>query len=429
MAGIAEGLLEVLRWLAGTEGVRAEMRQRIEEWRERCELPSLPALAELLEQSPKRIGFSDLEALCSGPRGSVHVTLPSAKVSPRLLISRLDLGLRFLRAETGVSQAAVAAAAAVDRVSLSRWERPDAGEKPTVTELDRFLEAVGASYLDLERTVKDPLRAFRALHRREKRAQAVTLGGRAMPQAVTARLDVALRLLRLRRGWTRRELAAKAGVAESRLLALESRGQGAPPTEEELASLMEALGASQEELVEATENPLRDFERLAKRFGKLERELRRKGPTVIAGRKVPSVVTERFDLALQGLRARKGWSRRDLAERADLAPERVVALETRGRSRPPTVDEVKRLRMALEAAPADFEDAARYPLRGAARLGRRVRKLETQIAAQEEELARARSELEAARKEPGEPAGPVFETAWRLAESVERFRRSRAEDA
>lgn len=425
MPGISEGLPAILRALAANAALSSEVRSRLRDWGEREELPSIPALAEVLEHWGA--GFSYLELLSFMPRWFPQGRPPPGDLSPRIFVARLDVGLRSLRVSRRWTQTTVAEAAGFKPSQLSMWERPETGERPSIEELDRVLRALNAGYGELEKAIRNPFRNIPALERRVRREAAVTVKGELAPEVVAERFDLALRVLRSRRGWARGRLAEESGLSVSRITALETRGQGEPPHEEEVSSLLRGLNASPADLEEAARLPLRELERLERDLRKVERDRAAKGPTEIGEAPATAVVTERFDLALQVLRADRGLSRKALAEEAGLAPNRLTALETWRPTEPATPEEVESLRRALGADLKDFDKAARWPLRGLARLRQRMTKLGHELEAREQELEAALTELEELRRVQGHTAGPAFGAAARLGNSVERLRDSLAE--
>lgn len=428
MPGIAEGLptaLQVLTARAGSlpgPGVSPEVRSRVLEWSQRPELPSLPALAEVLERF--RSGFGELEWRCEPEHLRGTRDPPPRTAAPSLVVARLDVGLRSLRAARRLTQAQVCDASGVRQARLSSWERPEAGEKPSIPELDSLLRALSASYIDLEGAIQDPFRPFRSLERQLERSAPLVLDGQVAPAIVTERFDLGLRALRAARGWSRRELAEASGVKVGRIQGFETRGVTKPPSWDEAAALLHALTATRAELEEAARNPLKELEGIERQWRNAQRELGRRQPLRFGKETAPTVVSERFDLALQVLRSRKGWSRKILGDQAGLEPARVTALETWGNPAPATEEEIQALRRALDAELHDFEGAARWPLRALTDIRRRLRALERDLLRTEDRLEAAREELGASARPEEVPPGPVEEAARAAALSVTRLRRS-----
>jgi transcriptional regulator with XRE-family HTH domain len=383
MPGIAKRLSEALRALNRAlpdeaQAPQEELARLIEET-SRDEGPSLEGLAERLETW--RLGFAALEWACEqlDCHGS-SLRFPSPeKVSARLLVDRLDLGLRALRMERGLTQQQLAAAAGLEPTEVSGFESAKGQVRPTLAELDRLLRALAASYASLEAAVNHPLRVAVALERRLRQETPIVIRGEVAPRVVSERFDLGCQVLRLERGWSRRQLEEAAGMSPGRLASLESWPCSKLPTEEEVDALLQALEASPAELEEAAAQPFRWTRDLERKVRRLDREVERETPLRIRGKEAPRVVSQRLDLALKSLRMERGWTRKALAEAAGLAQKRIVALETWNQGEPATDAEVEALLGALEASPADLEDAAAQPLRWTRGLEQKMRRLDRDI--------------------------------------------------
>ncbi len=172
----------------------------------RSEAPSLQELAELLECS--RVGFASLTRLQLSIAPHLFPDEFGDFVSPGWILERLDLGLRALRLERGLTQAQAAEAAGFKPIELSAVEDPRRRETPTLAFLDRMLLALGASYRDLEESALRPLRAVRRLAHRarvaQSRARPVVYQGKVLPPTTWADPVRTAPWARPSRSWTGR---------------------------------------------------------------------------------------------------------------------------------------------------------------------------------------------------------------------------------
>ena len=267
MRGLAEDLRKILRAL------RMTLLRRDRLWREPsgpvalldpylgddAEPPTLPELAALLDRF--RLGFGGLERIGLSLIERRTYFIGPSEYPAALLVDRLDLGLRALRLERGLTIGETAAAAGLKPHGLSAIETIGRREKPTLAVLDRLLQALDSSYQELERVVGNPFRVADKLARRlrkaERWAEPVILDGRVLPDTVVDRLDLALLSLRLQAGWSRPALAAAAEVPVERVQAFEQSDRRARPSQAELVALLAALDVSAEALEQAATHPLR----------------------------------------------------------------------------------------------------------------------------------------------------------------------------
>jgi transcriptional regulator with XRE-family HTH domain len=144
-----------------------------------------------------------------------------------------------LRTAGGWSQGKLAKRAGVSKAALSQWE--SGARQPRVEELEAVLDALGtdaAGRAFVFAHIEAP-RAFRHL-------RATADPGLGPPPAAG---DL-LRAMRLRKGWTQEQAAARVGVVRSAVAHWE-RGDRLPAPEQ-LQALCYALGAREEELVALT---------------------------------------------------------------------------------------------------------------------------------------------------------------------------------
>lgn len=415
---VAEGLRELRRrdrWWGleerrGWSDAEAEELRRYEEG----ETPSLERLAEILRRY--QVGLAKLEALCTSP----EPPSPHSSIDPVLVVERLDVGLAGLRTIRGFRRQHVAEAAGVRDSDLAELERGEHPEPPPIETLDRLLRALDADYGDLEEVIRDPFRELRRTQRRERRSSTkktqrpVTLEGRLLPEAVTDRLDVALRALREGAGMSRRKLAEASGVEAGRIQRMEQY-RGERPTDEELSSILAVLGVGSPELNEAARKPFQ----LRRELGRLAWS---RGAVVIRGERASTLVSQRFDIALRVLRTRMHLSRRHLAERAGLTPERILQLESAA-TEGPTGDELQRLAHALDAQAEDFERAAEDPVRELLGMVQRARAATARAqrkVAKKTETDTARPELVARLEREGAGVGWALERLLRAPKGLEK---------
>lgn len=325
---------------------------------------TLPALAELLVAC--RGGFADLDrrvAALAGERPPGFPPSDPARVDPRLVVSRLPLALRALRRVRGLTAAdLVHAASSVTSTDLKAFEASTfEPTSPSPRQLDQLLLAMRSGYDELERYARDPLLITRhALESRDTAPRLVTHGS-LLSSIASRRIDLAVRALRTRRGWSREVLSARSGLPLNRCVAIEDPCRGQPPSEAELDALLDALGADVDALEKAAIRPLATIQALRRR---IRNELKQRRTLTWRGRSVPPLALERFDLALRVFRAARGWSRSDLAEASGLTLSRLGLLERPGVDhRPLDADELERLLGAFEIDLDDLCSAARFPLR------------------------------------------------------------------
>jgi transcriptional regulator with XRE-family HTH domain len=221
-------------------------------------VPPLPELAALLDRV--HLGFGGLERIQLSLDTGERYFIGPPEIPATLLVERLDLGLRALRLERGLTQAETAIVAGLKPMDLSAVEDIGRREKPPLAVLDRLLQALDASYEELENAVARPLgvagRRERRLRDAERRAEPVSVGGRVLPPVVAERLDLALRSLRLKAGLSLLALSKASGVPPERILGFEDPARRSHPAESELDAILRALALGPEALQQAARSPL-----------------------------------------------------------------------------------------------------------------------------------------------------------------------------
>jgi len=326
--------------------------------------PDLPSLARFLRHC--KTSFAGFEEELAFRQGAPF-RRPWPYVDPRLVVERLDLGLRSLRRERRVRIPELhKAVPTLTEDTLRAFETPSFEPRlPTLSQLDDILHALGASYRDLEERAADPSRLQRTAARKVRRAQPhprLAARGRLLSPLASERLDVALRSLRAARGISSPRLAAQAGLPPSRLQEIENPDRRAVPTEAELTRLLAALdvlGVDLAALEQAARYPLQALGPVRRRWEE-QQEARR--DVRIDGERVPRPVLERTDLALRSLRRLRWVSRASLAEASGLSRHRLAALEDPSAETLPSAQELERLLAALDATLEDFTTAALRPL-------------------------------------------------------------------
>lgn len=144
-----------------------------------------------------------------------------------------------LRTAGGWTLGKLARRAGVSKAALSRWE--SGSRQPRVMELEAALDALGANAAR-RALVFARIEAPRAL-RHLRRIADPGLG--APPTAGDL-----LRAMRLRKGWTQEQTAARVGVVRTAVAHWE-RSERLPSTEQ-IQALCYALGAQEEELIALT---------------------------------------------------------------------------------------------------------------------------------------------------------------------------------
>ncbi len=318
MQGILEQLPTLFRLLRShlhRQWWRSEWRDetlaKVGRLESREEPPSLEELAELLESSG--VGFGSLARIQHGIALHVFPDHHHRRVSPRLVLRRLDLGLRALRLARGLTQAEAAEAAGFTPSELSAVEDPRRRETPTLAFLDRMLLTLNASYRDLEAAALRPLRVAEKLARRaraaERRARPLTYEGSVLPAIVSERLDLALQSLRLQAGWSRPQLAEASGISAERLQAFESPTHRMRPSALELEAISRALRVGPEQLEAAATRPLRGLPELTPHRRPWRRSRPRRSLLASPPGPVPSRLaraSRRLEVAIEGLRGAGG---------------------------------------------------------------------------------------------------------------------------
>ncbi len=291
-------------WPLGSR--RDEALAMLERLEGRSEVPSLQELAELLELS--RVSFASLARIQQGVALHAFPDHHDTFVSPEWILERLDLGLRALRLERGLTQAEAAEAAGFKPSELSALEDPRRREMPTLPFLDRMLLTLDASYRDLEDAVFRPLgvasKVARRAHVAQRRARPVAFEGNVLPAIVAERLDLALQSLRFQAGLSRPQLSEASGISAERLQAFEEPAGRARPSEAELRAILRALRVGPEQLEAAARRPLRGLPELTPQRRPWHRTMSRRSLRTAPPGPAPSRLaraSRRLEVALEGL--------------------------------------------------------------------------------------------------------------------------------
>lgn len=325
--------------------------------------PDLLSLARFLRHC--KTSFAGLEEELAFRQGA-RFRRPWPYVDPRLVVERLDLGLRSLRRERSVRIPELhKAVPTITEDTLRTFETPSLEpRRPTLSELDDLLHALGASYRDLEERATDPARP-QTTGRKARHAQPrprLAARGRLLSPLASERLDIALRSLRAERGISSPQLAAQAGLDPGRLQAIETPDRRAVPTQDELTRLLAALGVLDIDLAaleRAARYPLHALDSVRRRW---QQRQEARWDVRIDGERIPRAVLERTDLALRSLRRLRSLSQTSLADASGLPRHRLTQLENPSSDAPPNAQELYALLAALDATLEDFTTAALKPL-------------------------------------------------------------------